>query len=210
MAGRVSDVRAFYDGTHWDRLIRPQSDEQASVVPPAYPAPSVSSRDVAEPGAWPGPVELLGQQAARYGWQVALAYARGCMPHATTGRPGAERDSYSVRFARGDWQGYAIHAADAWQSIMVTGRALPPFGMMGRTELSVWLSDPDQPAAWYDAVRTRVAEQEANRKAREACNKGSHDRVVRVPGVAGAWCRRCSHGWTGNPWVKPRAREGVS
>lgn len=178
-----------------------------------YPAPLVSTRDGVEPASgWPGPVALLASEAEMAGWRVQLAYARGCMPHATTGRPGAPRDSYSVRFAKGDWQGYAIYggspSSPAWQSIMVTGRELPPFGMMGRTDLTTWLAGPEKLGPqWYDVVRRRVAQQEADRKAREACNKGVHDRAEVVGGgIAGVWCRRCKHGWTGTPWRKPKGK----
>ena len=133
----------------------------------AYPAPSVSSRDGIEPETWPGPVLLLEREAAGHGWDVVKAYARGCMPHATTGRPGPERDSYSVRFSRVDrdqtvlgqvWQGYAIYAGSAWQSIMIAGTPLPPFGKLGRVELSAWLADPVRPSSWYDEIRKCRAE----------------------------------------------------
>lgn len=134
-----------------------------------YPPPEVSSRDGTEPpgAVWPGPVIKLVRQAIEAGWGTAPAYARGCMPHATTGRPGAPRDSFSVRFVRDGWQGYAIYAAGGWQSIMVTGTALPPFGMLGRTDLSAWLADP-WPAgdARYDEVRRRVALQKEQQKER--------------------------------------------
>jgi hypothetical protein len=131
------------------------------------------------------------------------------MPHATTGRPGVERDSFSVRFRRGNFQGYAIYAGAGWQSIMVAGTALAPFGKMGRTDLGAWLrSRGEQPFEWYDAIRARLVQQEADRKARDACNKGVHDRTIRVEGVAGVWCRRCSHGWdlSAEPWRKPRGK----
>lgn len=135
----------------------------------SYPSPSVSSREGREPVAWPRPVTLLLREAEKHGWQATWAWARGCMPHATTGRPGEERDSYSVRFRRGEWQGYAIYgggATKSWQSIMVTGRSLPPFGKLGRTELSAWLAEPQRPATWYDEIRARVAAKEAAAKER--------------------------------------------
>lgn len=174
-----------------------------------YPVPVVTSRDEVEGVAWPAPVLTLERAAQRFGWHVELAYARGRMPHATTGKPGEERDSFSVRFSGGPWQGYAIYAARAWQSIMVTGRTLPPFGMLGRTELGVWLAGPEKlDARWYDEVRLRRAQQEVDRKARDACNKGQHDQVLILDMVAGVWCRRCAHGWQAGqaPWRKPKGK----
>lgn len=174
-----------------------------------YPAPVVSSRDGVEPATWPAPVLTLVRDAQRLGWSVVKAYARGRMPHGTTGKPLAERDSFSVRFARGTWQGYAVYAASAWKSIMITGAALPPFGKCGRTDLGTWLAGPEALGPdWYDAIRARLAQQEADRKAREACDKGAHDRVITVEGIAGVWCRRCSHGWdrSAEPWRKPKGK----
>ncbi len=138
--------------------------EQAWGVGPdrvEYPEPSVTSSAGCEPSSWPAPVVSLAQECELAGWSVATAYARGCFPHGITGRPLAERASYSVRFSRGAWQGYAVYTGGAWKSIMVTGAALPPFGQMGRTELSVWLAQPDQGPAWYDEIRERRAAQKA-------------------------------------------------
>lgn len=155
-----------------------------------YPEPEITSRD-ADGGAasanaegasvnakaftFPGPVLVLAAEADVLGWGVVTARARGCSPHATTGRPGAVRDSFSVRFAAGTWQGYAIYVGSAWESIMVTGASLPPFGKMGRTELGVWLADPDQPDSWYDAIRARRTAQAlaAKQRARTAPRKGN-------------------------------------
>lgn len=172
-----------------------------------YPAPSVSSRDGVGLDTWPGPVLVLERLAWQLAWEVQLAYAKGCMPHATTGQPGVERESYSVRFARNGYQGYAIYAGKAWQSIMVTGRDLPPFGKLGRTDLGAWLRDP-----WpggdvrYAEVLAYLAQQEMDRRAREACNKGVHDSMMLIEGLAGVWCRRCEHGWVGDPWRKPKGK----
>jgi hypothetical protein len=158
-------VSGFYLRPGADRLIERVELAQE------YPLPSVSSRDGVEPAGWPGPVTALMRDATKQGWDVVvMSYARGCMPHATTGRPGAERESYSVRFCRGGvagWQGYAIYAGGAWQSIMVTGRDLPPFGKLGRTDLGAWLVGPWPGGdARYDEVRERVAQQVARAKLR--------------------------------------------
>jgi hypothetical protein len=144
--------------------------QNAEVKGEAYPAPSVTSRDAVLQDAppWPDPVRKLANESDRVGWRWKVAYAKGRMPHATTGRPGVERESWSVRFARGEWQGYAIYANKAWQSIMVTGRRLPPFGKLGRTELTTWLINPDQPASWYDEIRSKREQQAATAKERAA------------------------------------------
>lgn len=127
----------------------------------AYPEPSVTSSAGREPSAWPAPVTVLALECGELGWSVVTAYAKGCFPHGTTGKPLAVKESYSVRFSRRAWQGYAVYAGGAWKSIMVTGATLPPFGQMGRTELSVWLAQPDQAPAWYDEIRARRATQKA-------------------------------------------------
>lgn len=143
--------------------------EQASGVGEegsAYPAPSVTSSAGRSPASWPAPVITLVLECAKLGWDTVAAYAKGCFPHGTTGTPLAEKESYSVRFARGVWQGYAVYSGGAWKSIMVTGAALPPFGQMGRTELSVWLAGPEQAPAWYDEIRARrAAQKQAQREA---------------------------------------------
>lgn len=182
----------------------------------AYPAPRVSSRDGAEPpGGWPAAVTTLEREAAAQGWDVERAYAAGRAPHGTTAKPLAERETYSVRFRSGAWQGYAIYAGGSspgWASIMVTGAALPPFGAMNRTELSAWLAGPEPAGSvFYDMVRERVRRQEADRKARESCNRGVHDSVfVTAEGMLS--CGRCDHEWAPDeqPWRKPKGRGDAS
>lgn len=174
-------------------------DLGAPVEPRApYPAPEVSSRDedaVARHGiVWPGAVEKLASDGCALGWRVRKAWARGCLPHATTGRPGPSEDSFSVRFTREVWSAWVVYRGSACKFVWMTGRDLPPFGLGGVTDLREWLADPGKPASWYDAIRGRVRLAGANRKAREKCNKGVHDQVS--DGV----CARC-----GNPssWRKP-------
>ena len=208
-------VSGFYLRPGAERLIERVEAVGGNGVASSYPPPSVSSRDGVQPAGWPGPVIALAAAAESLGWRFQLAYASGCMPHATTGRPGAERESFSVQFARGGYQGYAIYAGKAWQSIMVTGRDLPPFGKLGRTDLGAWLREP-----WpggdvrYAEVLAYLDQQERDRKAREECNRGVHDSAVllgrvfgmEVAGPAGVWCRRCEHGWVGDPWRKPKGK----
>jgi hypothetical protein len=174
-------------------------------VQEAYPAPSVTSRDRRVPTGWPAPVLTLEREAVGMGWLTSKAWAHGSMPHSILGTPGAPRDSYSVTFGTtdGQWQGYAIYAAGSWQSIMVAGKRLPPFGALGRQDLSEWLKAPwPEGAAFYDVVRVRRAEQLANTKARAACNRGVHDRAVTSNGFM--HCARCENTWPsdGQPWRK--------
>lgn len=165
-APRDAVAAAFYAGRDQGGLRAPQTDEEAL----GYPTPAVTSHDGAAPrSGWPAPVLSLAAEARDAGWAVDVAYARGSFPHGITGKPLAVRDSCSVRFSRGAWQGYAIYTGAAWKSIFVTGATLPPFGQMGRTELSAWLSEPDQPAGWYVGIKIKRDEQrERQREAAKA------------------------------------------
>lgn len=77
-----------------------------------YPAPEVTSRDMVA-GPVKSAVEDLADQAGTFGWSVDVTYARGCFPHATTGRPGPVRDSLAVRMARGNARAVAVHKGGA-------------------------------------------------------------------------------------------------
>jgi hypothetical protein len=152
-------------------------------------------------------VLALESEAKAGKWLTSKAWAHGSMPHSILGTPGKPRDSYSVTFGSqdGEWQGYAIYAAGAWQSIIVAGKRLPPFSALGRTDLSVWLAGPwPEGASFYDDVRRRRAEQAANTKARAACNRGVHDQVEQVTAGAALTCGRCGNSWPaqGQPWRK--------
>lgn len=149
----------------------------------------------------------LEAEAAAAGWLTSKAWAHGSMPHSILGTPGAPRDSYSVTFGTkdGQWQGYAIYAAGSWQSIIVAGKRLPPFGALGRQDLSEWLKAPwPEGAAFYDVVRARRAEQLANTKARAACNRGVHDQAFVPIGPSLVDCSRCGGSWSFHerPWRK--------
>lgn len=195
----MSDVaKDFYDAPRMPL----RSTESAE---PPYPAPRVTSRDRRVPTGWPAPVLTLESEAAGAGWLTSKAWAHGSMPHSILGTPGAPRDSYSVTFGTtdGQWQGYAIYAKDLWQSIMVAGKCLPPFGALGRQDLSEWLRGPwPEGAPFYAGVRARRAEQLANTKARAACNRGVHDRTDTRNGFT--HCDRCENTWpvSGRPWRK--------
>ena len=144
----------------------------------AYPAPEVSSLAGLEPPvrngvSWPGPVEKLAADGSGLGWRARKQWARGCLPHATTGAPGAAWDSYVVRFARADaslsWGAWALYRQGAWKSVWMWGTALLPFGLAGVTDLRVWLAGPAACGVeWFDVIRKRVADQETARKAATA------------------------------------------
>jgi hypothetical protein len=149
--------------------------EAAGGRPPVvveYPAPEVASPDGREPDAgWPSPVEKLARDGCALGWCVRRQWARGCLPHAATGAPGASQDSYAVRFALREpdgslWGAWAVYRAGAWKFVWMWGTALLPFGLAGVTDLKVFLAGPalcDQ--AFFDRIRVRVAQQELTRKA---------------------------------------------
>lgn len=135
-----------------------------------YPASEVSSLAGLEPSAgWPGPVEKLVAEGSALGWRVRKQWARGYLPHATTGAPGVSQDSYAVRFAREGWGAWAIRRGDSWPFVWMWGTALLPFGLAGVTDLRQWLADPAACGAeFFDAIRRRVADQEKARKAAAA------------------------------------------
>lgn len=88
---------------------------------PAYPAPSVTSRDGAM-GPSKAAVEDLQALAPRFGWSVLVTYARGCFPHASTGRPGPERDSLAVRMERGREAAVAVYVGGSswsWDTLSI-------------------------------------------------------------------------------------------
>jgi len=130
-----------------------------------YPVPVVSSRNrLAPEGGYPAVVTKLAREAGGRGWGTETAWARGCLPHATTSRPGPAEDSFRVKFARGPWGAWAIHRGGGWKFVWIWGQDLLPFGMCTVTDLKVWLSDPDQPARWYEGIRRREALAATRRK----------------------------------------------
>lgn len=132
-----------------------------------FPAPQVTSREGVGCD-WPGPVMTLDREARACDWSVSRGYARGRFPNLATGRPGVERESFSVRFARQEWQGYAVFVNRVWQSIWVAGRGLAPFGWLGRKELGAWLMAPSQEPEWYQEIRRRKMAQAYESKAKAA------------------------------------------
>lgn len=62
----------------------------------AFPAPSVTSADGHEVPVKRGVTDLM-VAAGKLGWSCRTTYAKGCAPHALTGKPLAERESIAVR-----------------------------------------------------------------------------------------------------------------
>jgi hypothetical protein len=118
-------------------------------------------------------VKLAGE-AEEWGWRSLVQYARGCMPHATTGRPGAPAHTVAVRLgghARTDRQAYAIYRSPVsrlawtWSSVQIWGPDLPPFRWSGVTELREWLSLAGAvPPLWFFNIALRREEQAARAK----------------------------------------------
>ena len=88
----------------------------ADAVEQAYPAPSLTSvMPYGKPAS--APAASLYALALAHGWQGEITYARGCPPHATHGRPTAERFSEAVRLHRGDQRAVAVRMGGSWASL---------------------------------------------------------------------------------------------
>lgn len=90
------------------------------------PPPEVTSRDNHPVPDKSAPMRVA-LAAADLGWDWALTYARGHVPHATTGRPTTvkAKGSIAVRLSRGtDWACavYREGSTWTWDSMYVNGR----------------------------------------------------------------------------------------
>lgn len=113
----------------------------------------------------PTSVMKLAEYAREQSWEVRAQYTRGCFPHATTGRPGAEQHVISLRFGghpMTDRQAYAIHSravagdgAWTWKSVAVWGPDLPPYLGLGITGLEAFL---DEPARATEIIAARIVD----------------------------------------------------
>lgn len=111
----------------------PMPSEWRAMQPVAvesYPAPLVDSRSGAVPDAIPGPFQALQVHAEAHGWRTLAQYAHGWVPHATTGRPGAEpRESWALRLARGELGACAVYLKGTtswtWDSLFVWSPVRP-------------------------------------------------------------------------------------
>jgi hypothetical protein len=126
--------------------------ERAELVPPEFVCPASGCDH-----AVPGPVADLRDLAIIKHWKVRVRHSRGQVMGGN-GKQLDVADMWTVRFQRPGWMGYASRRGDAWDSVCVTGRTLPPFLALGVTDLKEWLAQPDQPAEWYDKIRKRVAD----------------------------------------------------
>jgi hypothetical protein len=161
----------------------PMKIDWEKTVPPAmeaFPLPIVSSRNptlFGEP--LPDPVLKLSEFAREHSWEVRAQYSQGHQPHAKTGRPGALKDVIGLRFGAHpltDRQAYAIYMRNAsggtwaWDSVVIWGPDLPPFGGCGITDLKEFLREPGRPApnmlAWVAVIRHRRDQQEEEAKVR--------------------------------------------
>lgn len=148
-----------------------------------FPAPVHSSRTSEAVDAWtrgaPASVLKLAEFAREHSWEVRTQYSRGCMPHATTGRPGALKDLIGLRFGAHpmtERQAYAVYSRNAsggtwtWSSVMIWGPDLPPYGGCGTAELKDYLTHVTMPVTeidqWVKRIRSMRAEQAAAVKAR--------------------------------------------
>lgn len=142
---------------------------EVAVVREPYLAPEVTSREGLEPpDGWPVGVARLVVAGLASGWRVERTWARGCLPHATTGCPGDVKDSYAVRLARPGWGAWAVMRGDSWKFVWIWGDSLLPFGLCNMTELRAWLDQPARDESWYALVRERAFLADERRKASAA------------------------------------------
>lgn len=206
-AGKPSRWTAQHQGDNHARWL---AGEGIALGGRAYPAPEVTSRQAWGGEGAPLPVRKLAQRAAEAGWNVRVQRSRGSLPHATHGAPGAVKTTYAVVASSGRRSFYAVNDGTTWKTIMVWSDTISWFPSCSVTDLYQWIKghDHDQWPAWIEAIKKRVAEQEALKKRREACAKGTHDDVRGLVGPL-AWvvCVTCEHGWARGaaPWKKPKA-----
>jgi hypothetical protein len=92
----------FYDRT-------PAPVAQAVVAKP-YPRPEITSRDGVQ-GPQKDAVDDLVAMARAHGWTAVVTYSRGCLPHGTTGKPSAVKDTLAVRMVRGLERAVAMYVS---------------------------------------------------------------------------------------------------
>lgn len=159
----------------------------------------------------PTAVLALKQFACAHGWKVKMQCAQGRLPHGRTGVPLAERESVALRFEYGDRSAYAMNVEGTWKSIWIWGKDIYPFGDAGVTHLKEYLVKPDletdEVMAWLREIREGLEEDAAERKKREACNRGNHGSVRSIGALRR--CDLCKNGWDEKsmPWRKPVASQ---
>jgi hypothetical protein len=103
--GRIRSVPSVLDFSR----IEP---EPARAVPP----PLQAAIEVPE-SSWPDPVRTLAARAVLSEWIYRVTYAKGYVPHGTTGRPSAKpKQTWAVRMMRDDCRAVAVRTDAAWTS----------------------------------------------------------------------------------------------
>lgn len=150
--------------------------ENASVLTyasEAYPSPEIGGRAAEDA---PAVVRNLAAAGSALGWRVRIQWARGSLPHATTGRPGRSEESWAVRFARQDpdggrWGAWALRRSDTWPFVWMWGTELLPFGLGGLTDLKIFLAAPGELDVAGIRERTALAEERKKEAARNRPRK---------------------------------------
>jgi hypothetical protein len=156
----------------WENTLPPTMEE--------FPAPVLHSRmSRALTFPMPDPVLKLSEFAREHSWEVRVQYSQGHQPHAKTGRPGALKDVIGLRFGAHpvtDRQAYAIYMRNAgggtwtWDSVVIWGPDLPPFGGCGIEHLKHYLTQPgmlpQDLKGWVAQIRMQRADQAEQAKVR--------------------------------------------
>lgn len=139
------------------KILAQNGAERVELVPAESVCPLPCGHDA------PKPVKDLATFAFKADWRVMLGHSRG-RAVGGNGRQLDLADLWSVRFRRGEWQGYAVRRGKVWDSVCIAGATLPPFLALGVTELRQWLADPERPGGealdgWVTAIRKRLGDQ---------------------------------------------------
>lgn len=152
----VAPPRMVVEGS--EKILAPEPSQRVELIPPELVCGDFCGH------AQPGPVTELWRTAVDAGWSALVRHSRARNMQAD-GKQGAKvEDFWSVRFRRDDWAGYAVRRGDLWDSVCITGVALPPFLALGMTDLRQWLAAPERPdgvelGAWVAGISKRVRDQ---------------------------------------------------
>lgn len=112
----AATIKAIYDAAR----VAPQEEKP-------FPAPEITSRD-GHPVPDKAACARVALNAADLGWDWTLTYARGHVPHATTGRPlaGGARGSIAVRLSRGRERAFAVYIESSggwkWDTLYINNK----------------------------------------------------------------------------------------
>lgn len=151
-----------------------------------FPPPAWTTREAERWWDWPehaeacaavapGPVAKLAESASAASWRVRVQWAKGSLPHATHGAPGAVKESFAVRAWKTldiPWHGgefvrrnfAAVYRGGSWDAVWLWGPGIGWFGLAGREDLNAYLTDPMVPVGWFEGIRARRAEQAKRQK----------------------------------------------